>query len=189
MAKIKYSVTVHAPSSDIDPKGREQFHFTAAMLDLQELEQFFAPRLRAIGDEARHYGTESIFPVEIIEFFKAAEKAGRYRVEMVYGGVEYKMYIRPDEFGQPIADFRDRLKESIAYVESFMENARPINVADNPPTYTPGPVVEGDALGVTGPDPTVTRLDDMPPIGSSHGSGPIALDESSHEPDDLKDFL
>lgn len=76
---IKYSLVIDIPSSDIDTNGRWQFHCTIASESI---------------DRFKHISNH-VIPDAVIDFFKAMEKQGCFRVEVIAGATSYKLYIQP----------------------------------------------------------------------------------------------
>jgi hypothetical protein len=99
MANVKYSIKVHAPSDDLDAKGREQLRLNLAVSDLDSL--FSYTRGLLIGIDA--YEDRDVFmgapiiPPGVISLFQQTEDSGHFRCEVIQGGIFYGMYIRPND--------------------------------------------------------------------------------------------
>ena len=140
MAQVKYSIVVHAPTDDIPARGKEQIHLKIAVDDLDALFAYSRGYLKGIDvndDEKDNFLGKALIPSAIIGLFHQTEQAGEYRCEVIQGGIKYAMYIQPNH----------SLLDREGKANSTCECTEQCNAA---PAYVASPVIEGDALGVTG---------------------------------------
>lgn len=97
MKPAKYSIIVHAPSSDVPTEGHETLHLNLALKDLNSLYQLSFPQLFGPGSDEHASACSWQFPLHIVRFFMEAEQNGNFRVELLEGSIEYKLYIQPQD--------------------------------------------------------------------------------------------
>jgi len=81
MDKVDYSLFIKTPSPDIPTDGREVFNATIAIRDIDAM--------MTIGFQVDGV---PLMPSYIVDFFRQAILAGHYRVELLVGVTEYKLY-------------------------------------------------------------------------------------------------
>jgi hypothetical protein len=81
MEKVDYSLFIKKPSPDIKAEGHEQFHATIAIKNID-----------ALGEIGFNVDGVPLMPAFVVTFFRLAILAGHYRVELLLGETEYKLY-------------------------------------------------------------------------------------------------